>query len=377
MEKHLNIIHLVLGKGNPNRMNGVNKVAFYLANTQSMQGHHVEVWGITKTPSDPADYEHLYTLKLFMDYGYGTRLSKKLKSALKESAADAIFHLHGGFIPEFISISKILHQLNRKFVITSHGAYNLVAMQTNRKVKRWYFPLLEKKIIRRACKVHLVGESEMEGLRSIHQEAKGVVIPNGQVFLKNQPHIEDTGAPFIFGFLGRLDIYTKGLDMVLSALAMFAPDQRKNFEFWIVGSGKEEKELKKMVKLKGLEDTVIFKGPKYGEDKIETIAHFDAFVHPSRNEGMPGAVLEAAMQGVPCVVSYETNLGSFIEKHQAGIALNKNTAKHIYEAIKLLLEQPTQAKAMGENAKAMVKTTFSWENISRQHIDVYRKCLGQ
>lgn len=375
MENSLTIIHIVLGKGNPNRMNGVNKVAFYLANTQAKQGYNVEMWGITKTPDEQVDYKHLYKLKLFLDSGVGIRISKKLKIALKNSNPNTIFHLHGGFIPEFVSISKILYRLNRKFIITSHGAYNLVAMKTNRKIKRWYFPFFEKKIIRRASKVHLVGKSELDGLDLIKQREKGVVIPNGQVFIENKYIFNDLSGKFIFGFLGRLDIYTKGLDMVLDAISMFSHEQRNNIEFWMVGSGKEELKLEKMVQYKKLDNVVIFKGPKYGNDKIEILAKLGAFVHPSRNEGMPGAVLEAAMLGLPCIVSYETNLGSFIKKYNAGITLKENRAKNIFNAMKYLLENPEEAKAMGQNARDMVKTTFNWENISDQHIKLYKQCL--
>ena len=38
------IVHLVLGKANPERMNGVNKVAHALAATQKDFGYDVEVW---------------------------------------------------------------------------------------------------------------------------------------------------------------------------------------------------------------------------------------------------------------------------------------------------------------------------------------------
>jgi len=42
----MNIIHLVLGKANPNRMNGVNKVANQLATTMTNLNKEVELWGI-------------------------------------------------------------------------------------------------------------------------------------------------------------------------------------------------------------------------------------------------------------------------------------------------------------------------------------------
>jgi hypothetical protein len=45
------IIHLVLGKANPDRMNGVNKVAHNQAIALFELGCDVEIWGITKTPA--------------------------------------------------------------------------------------------------------------------------------------------------------------------------------------------------------------------------------------------------------------------------------------------------------------------------------------
>ena len=49
----MKIIHLVLGKANPNRMNGVNKVAHYHAEYLHKLGHEVEIWGLTSTPTAP------------------------------------------------------------------------------------------------------------------------------------------------------------------------------------------------------------------------------------------------------------------------------------------------------------------------------------
>ena len=44
----MEIIHSILGKANPNRMNGVNKVVHELATIQVEKGISAEVWGITE-----------------------------------------------------------------------------------------------------------------------------------------------------------------------------------------------------------------------------------------------------------------------------------------------------------------------------------------
>jgi hypothetical protein len=43
----MEIIHIVLGKANPDRMNGVNKVVYQLATKQAEFGEKVSVWGIS------------------------------------------------------------------------------------------------------------------------------------------------------------------------------------------------------------------------------------------------------------------------------------------------------------------------------------------
>ena len=46
----MEIIHIILGKANPNRTNGVNKVVNSLATYQTKKGIKISVWGITKNP---------------------------------------------------------------------------------------------------------------------------------------------------------------------------------------------------------------------------------------------------------------------------------------------------------------------------------------
>ena len=61
----MEIIHLILGKANPDRMNGVNRAVHHLATSQAQNGMHVSVWGITPTPDSAYPDGRLYTTRLF------------------------------------------------------------------------------------------------------------------------------------------------------------------------------------------------------------------------------------------------------------------------------------------------------------------------
>src|ERR1700759_820319 len=107
----MEIIHVVLGKANPSRMNGVNKVVHELATRQQQMGERVTLWGITRFPKH--DYPgRVYATRLFRAYRNPFRLDRALKEALAEKRRDTVFHLHGGFIPAFFSLAVALHERN-------------------------------------------------------------------------------------------------------------------------------------------------------------------------------------------------------------------------------------------------------------------------
>jgi len=249
-------------------------------------------------------------------------------------------------------------------------------MQTNRIVKSFYFRWFEKQIIDRAFAVHLIGKSERAGLNLVAPKKKVYIIPNGQDILDSYPE-KNENRLFTLGYLGRIDIKTKGLDIIIDAVKLLDTKLRKKIIIKIVGGGGEEELLVKRLSSEGLMDVFRMCGPKYGEDKLKSISVFDLFLHPSRNEGMPGAVLEAAAQSVPCVVSEETNVGDYIRAYNAGWVLKQNDAVHLADAITRFADKQGQdeLRIVGDNARRMVEEEFSWAKVSLRLLEVYGESL--
>ena len=105
----MEIIHLILGKANPDRMNGVNKVVYQLATNQANTGRKVQVWGITKELTDNYGERAFKTL-LFQAYKNPFKMDALLKNALLDVKDNIIVHLHGGWIPVYATISKFLYK---------------------------------------------------------------------------------------------------------------------------------------------------------------------------------------------------------------------------------------------------------------------------
>ncbi len=297
----MEIIHLILGKANPDRMNGVNKVVYQLASRQAISGKKVSVWGITK------DLTHNYgkrafNTRLFQASKNPFGLDKELTKALLELEEDAIVHLHGGWIPTYATLGRFMRKNRIPFVLTPHGAYNTVAMQRNRVVKKLYFELFEKSLLIGSRKVHSLGESEVSGLNEMFSNTKTMKLPYG---FESPALTDPVSAPtreFVVGFVGRLDVHTKGLDTLMEAFESFLfknPDAK----LWIVGDGEGRATLEKAIAQNGLEENVVMWGGRFGEEKDELMRQMTVFAHPSRNEGLPVAVLEAAAMGIPSVVT--------------------------------------------------------------------------
>jgi glycosyltransferase involved in cell wall biosynthesis len=170
-----------------------------------------------------------------------------------------------------------------------------------------------------------------------------------------------------FGFMGRITSHTKGLDILLEAWARFINHNEGLARLIIMGDGEDLERLKETCKNKQLQSSVIFTGPKFGSEKAVLLKQIDVFLHPSRNEGMPGAPLEAATLGIPLIISKETNLSAYVSKYCNGIALNLSNAMH-----KLLLKfKNGSIREMGNQSKEMISNEFEWEIIAEKFNTIY------
>ena len=363
----MKIIHIVLGKANPNRMNGVNKVAHNLATAQVELGYDVEILGLSNTP-EVDKIARKYKLQLFKRKKLllDDQLVKYLKTLDKDHT---LFHIHGAFIIDFYSIARLLKKLQHRYIFTSHGAYNKEAMKKSFLAKKIFFTLFDRYILKNAWKVQFLGKSEYFHIDSLITDIHKILIPNGQNLdeLKFEyKEIKSSKRP-VFGFVGRINAYTKGLDILFDGFLNYKQNGG-NGMLWIIGDGPDLNKLISFSKDNNLEDEVFFYGAKFGNEKLNLIANMDMFVHTSRFEGFPMAVLEAAGLGKPLLVSKETNFSDYVNQYNCGLVLLKNNKINVSKQMSFFELNVEELKylEMRNNAIEMVKNEFSWDNISER-----------
>lgn len=274
-----------------------------------------------------------------------------------------LFHLHSVFSPH----NNYLGNLGIPYVITPNGGWSDSVIRGRRKVlKKIWISFFESRLWRNARFVQAVSVLEARQLGQLNCIAKVIHLPNGvrPIGVNQCPPFEKRD---IWLFLGRLALEQKGLDLLLDSYALYAkaasdvpklvitgPDFRGNLSI-----------LKQRTERLGITDKIEFTGPLRGLDKERIWARTELFLHPSRWEGMPLAILEAMGHGIPCLVSPETGLGEWIEENQAGWMVESDISK-LAQAFTRIHRDKKTLSARGTNALIGVQRDYSWDSISKR-----------
>lgn len=365
----MKLVHVVIGKANPERPNGVNRAVHGLASAQRRAGADVEVWGLTVDAQAETPTRE-YRLRLFR-WRSLRRVDRELLRALDRADRDTIFHFHGGFQPEFHACARRLAARGLPWILTPHGAYRAPNVGRSRAKKRLYLALFDAFVLRGARAVQVFSTRERDELLALEPRARAVVVPNGQEPLARPLAPSDVDRTPVarprFATCGRLVQHEKGLDLLIDGFAAHARAGGAG-ELVLFGDGPDREHLESRAHAAGVAERVRFVGELFGDAKLARLAACDAFVQPSRTEGMPMSVLEAAALGLACVVSRETNLGEEIERWGAGLVLERNDAEDIAAALARVaaLHQSGELAELGLRGRAMIDAEFAWPAIARR-----------
>lgn len=258
------------------------------------------------------------------------------------------------------------------YVVSPRGTLSEWAMQSGSRVKRIYWPLIQRPAIAHASCFHATAGAEYEDIRKMGFRQPVAVIPNGidlPVLGKRAVGPERT-----LLFLGRLHP-VKGVDFLLRAWRILETE----FPEWslrVVGPTENETavsliELSKSLALK----RVTFSGAVYGDDKFGVYQAADLYVLPTHSENFAVTVAEALACAKPVVVSQGAPWRG-VEKHKAGWWPEIGELP-LLQALRSAMSLPRHELAeMGENGRRWMQSDFSWMGISEKMLDTYRWLRG-
>lgn len=195
------------------------------------------------------------------------------------------------------------------------------------------------------------------------------VIPNGidPVFLEVawQPEAAASGPVVFFGRLAR----SKGADTLIEALARLGPAAPRCL---VIGRGDDEPTLRRLVHAHGLGDKVELVQWRSKAELARTLAHARMAVLPSREESFGNAIAESMAVGVPLVSTRAGSIPELVEPDRTGLLVAPGDAVALATAMQRLLEAPALARALGDAARAEVRSRKTWDAVAASFEECYR-----
>jgi glycosyltransferase involved in cell wall biosynthesis len=156
----------------------------------------------------------------------------------------------------------------------------------------------------------------------------------------------DTANGWRLAFVGRLEPWAKGCDLLLKVLAQ---DKWKNrpLHCSFIGSGLAAESVKAMSSKLGLANVSF---PGHSSDIAAVWERHHALVLPSRYEGLPLAIVEAMSCGRTCIVTDVSGNGELIEDGVTGFLAEGASVTSLDRALERAWERRNDWRQMGASA---------------------------
>jgi poly(glycerol-phosphate) alpha-glucosyltransferase len=243
--------------------------------------------------------------------------------------------------------------------------------------------LYERAHLENAACLRALCEAEAKAIRAFGLKNPICIVPNGIDVpeAKGQKSVVsglESDGRMVLLYLGRIHP-KKGLVNLIRAWKQTLSSQHSTNK-WLLAvagwdQGGHEKELRKLSAECGIQDSVVFLGPQFGNNKAACYRNCDAFILPSFSEGLPMVVLEAWAYGKPVLMTPECNLP---EGYTAKAAIRIETnVESISQGLQELSRSSHSALcSIGDNGKALVAGRFTWPKIAVEMKSVYEWALG-
>jgi len=176
----------------------------------------------------------------------------------------------------------------------------------------------------------------------------------------------------ILGTVGRL-YYQKDPKTLIKSFRLIN-DRFPNTKLIIVGDGPLENECRQLINELNLQDRIELAG--YQKNSKAYYKIFDIFLLSSHYEGLPYALLEAMIMGIPSVGTDVVGIKDLIVHGETGYLAKEEDHVGFAKAVINLLENPALLSAFSENAKRITKTNYNFNDGIKEYQEFYTsQCL--
>ncbi len=311
------------------------------------------VRSVSRTELPLREYPHMLTPL------WGRVVLGWIRHEFSESPPDLIHAQSRGVMSEAAWLSR---KLERPYVVTIH---DFVPGKDRLRVDRVW--------CRRLIAVSKAVQSDLLS-RGAFPDDLVTVVHNG---VEEPREVEtmpvlDPGHTPVIGTAGPLEL-VKGLPFFLGA-AQRVLAVRNDVEFLVAGAGPEEENLRRIAReLKISEHVTFFSGMS---DFTHALAAMDVFCLPSLRQGLGTIMLDAMALGKPVIATGVGGVYSVVRNGETGFVVPAADSEQLAQRMLVLLNDPVQARAMGEAGRSLVRQDFNVELMVAKTVEVYQAAVG-
>jgi glycosyltransferase involved in cell wall biosynthesis len=169
----------------------------------------------------------------------------------------------------------------------------------------------------------------------------------------------------VVGTVARLEDQKAPLDMVAAIAGLRRPDV---YMVWI-GEGDLRAETERQIDKQGLRDRFLLLGHR--GDVPRLLPAFDVFAMSSLYEGLPCAVVEAMVCGLPVVATAVNSVPEIVIAGKTGLLARPGDPGSLSRALAYALDNPDEAGRMADAARRMLDERFMPKALGEDLMEVY------
>jgi glycosyltransferase involved in cell wall biosynthesis len=280
--------------------------------------------------------------------------------------------LNGIFNRSVYGVSRELKKLRIPYIIAPHDPYHPSIFRRNAQLKYPYWWLFERRLLRDARAVQVLDPRHAEWIAKLGIKTPVVSVPNGfdaaDILPEERLVWDRSRSPQLF-FLGRMDTYNKGLDLLIEAFAKFP--QRAAAHLTIQGPDWGDRAgLEAQAQALQADSFITFLDPDYQHSPSELALKYDIFCITSRFEGFSLSALEAMLAGRVLLVSEVAGIAPHVQASGCGVVVDPQVTS-IQAGLQALLDCRDRWPEMGQRGRKYVLENLQWKQIAERAMQQY------
>ena len=309
--------------------------------------------------------------------GRVNRIFKTTKKVLEKAIEldSDIYHLHD---PELMPVGLKLKKMGKQVIFDVHE--NIVKQIKDKKYLNYFvrnilsyiYAKYEKRALKKFNILVLAENSYVEYYSKLSKSIEVVLnMPDIKPLQRYQVENRKENGLFYIGGISN----DRGLDVTLEAIRILKDEIPDVYMHYV---GNTYNDILKSIKVDDIQKNIKFYGsmPLFEGMKYSMYAKVGlSILKPIGNytESYSTKVFEYMAIGLPVITSNFELYKKVVEKYNCGLCINPCDPQEIAEAIRYIMQQPKEAKIMGENGKKAVLERYNWGMEEKKLLKIYEE----